>query len=62
MANSIITTREFVDVADVRGILVLLKDGSLRAIVEVESVNFELKSADEQMGILRGFQDFLNAL
>ena len=56
------STEQFVDVEDIQDILVLMKDGSLRAILEVESVNFDLKSNDEQVAILRGFQDFLNAL
>lgn len=47
---------------DVRDELVLLRDGSLRSLVEVESVNFDLKSKDEQTAIILGFQDFLNAL
>lgn len=45
-----------------RGPLILLKDGSLRSVVSVESINFDLKSNDEQTGIIRGFMDFLNAL
>lgn len=56
------STRDFVEINDIRGPLVLMHDGSLRAIVEVESVNFDLKSQDEQIGIIRGYQDFLNSL
>ncbi len=56
------STLSFVEINDIRDTLVLLKDGSLRTIIEVESVNFDLKSNDEQIGILRGFQDFLNAV
>lgn len=56
------STKPFVEVTDIRDMLVLLRDGSLRSILEVKSVNFDLKSNDEQTAILRGFQDFLNAL
>ncbi len=56
------STTNFVEIADIQGSLVLLKDGSLRSLIGVESVNFDLKSNDEQIGIIRGFQDFLNAL
>lgn len=56
------STRDFVEINDIRGPLVLMHDGSLRAIVQVESVNFDLKSQDEQVGIIRGYQDFLNSL
>ncbi len=55
-------TTQFIDIADIQQELVLLKNNSLRAVVEVRSVNFDLKSNDEQIGIIRGFQDFLNAL
>lgn len=55
-------TTNFVEIADIQGSLVLLKDGSLRSLIAIESVNFDLKSNDEQVGIIRGFQDFLNAL
>ena len=56
------STQRFVEVADVRGTLVLLRDGSLRSLVAIESINFDLKGNDEQIGIIRGFQDLLNAL
>ena len=55
-------TSQFVQVSDVRGILAFLKNGSLCSLIEVESVNCELKSNDEQVAIIRGFQDFLNAI
>ena len=56
------STKSFVEVSDIRDSVVLLKDGSLRSVVEVESINFELKSNDEQVAVLRGFQDFLNSI
>lgn len=62
MSHKPTTTEQFVDIADIQGTLVLMKDGSLRSLIQVNSVNFDLKSQDEQMGIIRGFQDFLNAL
>ena len=60
MANP--ATTRFVDIADIKDTIVLMKDGSLRSLLEVQSVNFDLKSNDEQVAILRGFQDFLNAV
>lgn len=56
------STEEFVEIEDVRDTLVIMKNGSCRSIVEMEAVNFDLKSQDEQTGILRGFQDFFNAV
>jgi type IV secretory pathway VirB4 component len=56
------TTKDFVQIAEIRDSILVLKDGSLRSIVEVSSINFELKSADEQVAIIQGFQNFLNSV
>lgn len=56
------TTKDFVEVADIREDIVILKDGSLRTLIEATSINFDLKSNDEQIAILQGFQDFLNSV
>ncbi|MBU6370737.1 MAG: hypothetical protein KGH93_00930 [Patescibacteria group bacterium] len=54
--------QDFVPVKEIRDGIVVLKDGSLRAILLASSVNFALKSADEQQAIILQFQSFLNAL
>mgnify|MGYP001576440817 FL=1 len=56
------SAQEFVPVSDVRDGIVLLRDGGLRALLLVSSVNFALKSEDEQTAILSQFQQFLNTL
>src|SRR3989338_7274279 len=55
------STEQLVPVADIREGVVILKNGSLRMILEVSSINFELRSANEQIAILQGFQKFLNS-
>lgn len=55
-------TQEFVPVKEVRDGVVVLKDGSMRMILMASSINFALKSEDEQAAILIQFQDFLNSL
>ena len=55
-------TQEFVPIKEVRDGIVVLKDGTLRAVVIASSVNFSLKSNDEREAILYSFQDFLNSL
>ncbi|MBU1082918.1 hypothetical protein KKE14_00540 [Patescibacteria group bacterium] len=42
--------------------VVVMKDGSLRAVLMVNSINFNLKSQDEQTSLLRSYQNFLNSL
>jgi hypothetical protein len=55
-------TQEFVPIKEIRDGIVTLKDGSLRAVLLASSVNFALKSADEQQAIIMQFQSFLNSL
>ena len=55
-------TQEFVPIKEVRDGVVVLKDGSLRALVMASSINLALKSQDEQEAIIGQFQNFLNSL
>lgn len=55
-------TQEFVPLKEVRDGLVILKDGSLRALLMASSINLALKSNDEQQAIIGQFQNFLNSL
>ena len=62
MAKQSKSTQEFVEVKEVRDGIVVLKNGSLRSILMTSSVNFALKSTDEQTSLLLQFQNFLNSL
>ncbi len=55
-------SQDFVPIKEVRDGIVILKDGSMRAVVMTSSVNFALKSKDEQDAIVFQFQNFLNSL
>ncbi len=55
-------TQDFVPVRDIKENVVVLKDGKLCTILLASSINFALKSADEQQAILTQFQSFLNTL
>jgi hypothetical protein len=55
-------TQEFVPIKEVRDGLIILKDGSLRALLMASSINLALKSNDEQQAIIGQFQNFLNSL
>jgi hypothetical protein len=55
-------TQKFVPVKEVRNGIVVLRDGGYRGILMCSSVNFGLKSVDEQRAIIGGFQNFLNTL
>lgn len=56
------TTQKFVPVKDVKENVLQLKDGKLCIILLASSINFALKSQDEQQAILSQFQSFLNTL
>jgi hypothetical protein len=62
MATQSKTTQEFVPIKEIRDGVVVLNDGSLRALVLASSLNFALKSSDEQNSIIYQFQNFLNSL
>lgn len=54
--------QDFVPVSEVRDGVVVLKDGGLRAVLMASSLNFALKSEDEQTAFIVQFQSFLNSL
>ena len=55
-------SQDFVPIEDVRDGIMVLKDGSIRAVLMASSINIVLKSEDEQAAILGQFESFLNSL
>jgi type IV secretory pathway VirB4 component len=55
-------TQRFLDVAEIRDNVVIMKDGTLRGVLMVSSINFALKSADEQQALVQAYMSFLNGL
>lgn len=62
MAKTNAATQDFVAIRDIKDGVVILKNGQLCMVLLASSVNFALKSLDEQMAILNQFQNFLNTL
>ena len=60
MAES--ATQAFLEIQDIREGVLLLKNNSIRAVLMVSSINFALKSEEEQTAIVYAFQSFLNSL
>jgi len=56
------STVKFLDIWEIKDNLVILKNGTLRAVLLVSSVNFALKSEDEQTAVIQGYTQFLNSL
>jgi hypothetical protein len=62
MATVSKTTQDFVPIQEIRDGVIVLKNGGMRNIVLASSLNFALKSQEEQQSILLQFQNFLNSL
>jgi len=62
MVNQQSATQDFVPVRDIRDNVVILKNGQMCMVLLASSINFALKSLDEQRGILGQFQAFLNTI
>ncbi|PIR78456.1 MAG: hypothetical protein COU28_01485 [Candidatus Magasanikbacteria bacterium CG10_big_fil_rev_8_21_14_0_10_36_16] len=56
------STQTYLPIAEVRDGVVVLKDGTLRSVLITSSINFALKSEDEQNGIISAYVGFLNSL
>jgi len=62
MAKKTSSTQKYLPIAGIRNDCVILKDGSLRAVILCSSINFALKSETEQKSIISGYIQFLNSL
>lgn len=60
MANS--ATQDFLEIQDIREGVLLLKNNGIRGVLMVSSLNFALKSDEEQSAIIYAYQSFLNSL
>ncbi|HOC53694.1 MAG TPA: hypothetical protein PK476_01175 [Candidatus Pacearchaeota archaeon] len=56
------TTQQFIPVEQIREGVMIMKDRSLKGVLIISSVNFALKSEEEQGAIIFNFQNFLNSL
>lgn len=54
--------QKFLPIAEIKQDAVILKSGGIRAVLAVGSMNFSLKSDDEQQAIIASYQQFLNTL
>ena len=55
-------TQRYIPISEIRNDTVIIKNGGLRAVLAVEPVNFNLKSETEQVGIITGYENFINTL
>lgn len=57
-----LSSQKYLEISEIKDNVIVLKNGSLRAVLMVSSINFALKSIDEQDGIIYRYQSFLNSL
>lgn len=57
-----LSTQTYLRISEIRENTIILKNGGLRTILKVSSINFNLKSEDEQNAIIYSYQGFLNTL
>jgi hypothetical protein len=56
------STQDYLDIDEIKADVIILKNGGMRAVVMCSSVNFGLKSTEEQEAIVAAYQQFLNSL
>ena len=55
-------TQRYLDISEIKDDVVIMKDGSLRAVLICSSINFALKSEDEQNALISAYVGFLNSI
>ncbi|MEA2088628.1 MAG: hypothetical protein U9O55_02195 [Patescibacteria group bacterium] len=55
------TTQEYLNISEIKDDCVILKDGTLVSVLMISSINFSLKSAEEQEAIIQAYINFLNS-
>jgi hypothetical protein len=56
------STQKFLEIVEIKDNTLIMKDGSIRAVLLASSINFSLKSLEEQQAIINEYINFLNFL
>src|SRR5271154_2412019 len=56
------STQDTLLIWEIRDGIVVMRDGSLRAVIMASAINFDLMSAAERDGVEYAYQSFLNSL
>ena len=62
VAENPLSTQSTLLISELRDGVVIMKDGSFRAVVACQSINFDLMSEQEREGVEYSYQNFLNSL
>jgi hypothetical protein len=61
-SNKKVSSRQQIDIKGVRDGVLLLPNNHYRVVLQISSVNFELKSEAEQDALIETYQSFLNSM
>ena len=56
------STQNTLQIAEIRDGIVIMHDGSFRAVIACQSINFDLMSPEEREAVEYSYQGFLNSL
>lgn len=60
--NALVSAQHHLLIGEIKNDTVVMKDGTLRAVLLVSSINFALKNEDEQNATISAYVGFLNSL
>jgi hypothetical protein len=60
--NTNVPTQSHLPIAGIQDDVIIMSDASLRAVLKIDPINFELKSEAEQNAVIFSYQAFLNSL
>lgn len=55
-----VSTQQYLDISEIKEDTIVIRDGTVRAVLLVSSINFALKSEEEQDAIISSYVSFLN--
>ena len=56
------SAQKYLDISEIKNDCIVMKDGTLRAVLLVSSINFALKSEEEQKAVIQAYVQFLNTI
>jgi len=54
------STQKYIDIGEIKEDIVVMRDGTMRVVLLISSINFALKSEEEQNAIIGSYVSFLN--
>lgn len=57
-----VSTQQYLDILEIRDDTVILRNGTILAVLLVSSINFSLKSEEEQDAVIEAYVSFLNTI